>query len=64
MCTDIYCNGKLCALRTTCRRYSEGQRVILNMDGDTDQHRFMDNCNPETREYFVSDAEPETNKQS
>lgn len=48
-----YCNGKGCAISTTCKRWVEGQRVIENATGDTDQHRFVDCCNPETRELYI-----------
>ena len=56
--TDItYCNGKGCILRSQCHRYQDGQRIIANNDGDTNQHRWMDNCDPETRELFISTEE-------
>lgn len=48
-----YCNGKGCLLSKTCRRYTEGQRVIVNAERDTDQHRFIDHCDPETRELYI-----------
>lgn len=48
-----YCEGKGCALFATCRRYKEGQRVVQNAARDTDQHRFMDHCDPETRELYI-----------
>ena len=36
--TDItYCNGKGCILRSQCRRYQDGQRIIANHNGDTNQ---------------------------
>ena len=56
-----YCNGKGCLLRESCRRYREGRRIIMNCDGDTDQHRFMDNCDPETRELYAGDDGKENN---
>ena len=49
-----YCNGKGCMLKETCRRYTEGQRIGLNKDGDTFQYHFMDNCDPETRELYIN----------
>lgn len=48
-----YCFGKGCVLCTSCVRYKEGQRIILNVEGDTDQHRFMDCCEPESRELYI-----------
>lgn len=54
--TDItYCNGKGCILRSQCRRFQEGQRIIANYNGDTNQHWWMDNCDPETREGYLQD---------
>ena len=54
--TDItYCNGKGCILRSQCRRFQDGQRIIANYNGDTNQHRWMDNCDPETREGYLQD---------
>lgn len=49
-----YCNGKGCVLRNQCRRYQDGQRIMANRHGDSNQHRWMDNCDPETREGFIS----------
>jgi hypothetical protein len=56
--TDIaYCNGKGCILRSQCRRYLNGQRIIVNQNGDANQYRWMDNCDPETREgYFAMNS--------
>ena len=54
--TDItYCNGKGCILRSQCRRFQDGQRIIANYNGDTNQHRWMDNCDPETRDGYLQD---------
>lgn len=53
--TDItYCNGKNCILRSQCRRYQDGRRIIANHNGDTNQHWWMDNCAPETREGYLA----------
>jgi hypothetical protein len=49
----IYCNGSGCGLRWRCRRYLEGQRIVMNTEGDTDQHEWMDNCSEDTREGFI-----------
>lgn len=48
-----YCDGKGCALSTTCKRYRDGQRVVLNLEGDTDQHRFIDHCDVELRDLYI-----------
>ena len=48
-----YCSGKGCALKTTCRRWTAGQRIIRNSEGDTDQHRFVDHCDTETRDMYI-----------
>jgi hypothetical protein len=48
-----YCNGKGCLLKDTCRRYVDGQHIILNKDDGTFQYYFMDNCDPETRELYI-----------
>lgn len=48
-----YCNGKGCLLKDTCRRYVDGQHIILNKDDDTFQYHFMNNCDPETRELYT-----------
>ena len=54
--TDVtYCNGKGCILRNKCRRFQDGQRIIANHNSDTNQHRWMDNCDPETREGYLQD---------
>lgn len=47
-----YCNGKGCLLRHACRRYLEGQRIMLNREGDTNQYWWVDCCDPETRELY------------
>ena len=49
-----YCNGKGCVLRNQCKRYQDGQRIIANINGDTDQYAWMDNCNPENREMYIN----------
>jgi len=49
-----YCNGRGCLLKDMCRLYVDGLAVYTNRQGDTDQHRWMDNCDPETRELFIS----------
>lgn len=55
--TVTYCNGKGCILRSQCRRFLDGQRIIANHNGDTNQHWWMDNCDPETREgYFAMNS--------
>lgn len=55
MNTDItYCNGKGCGLREQFRRYQDGQRIMANSNGDTDQYYWMDNCNPDDRDGFWS----------
>jgi len=48
-----YCYGKGCILRSHCKRYLDGQRIIVNIDGDTGQYIFTDNCNIENRELFM-----------
>ena len=48
-----YCHGKGCLLRDSCRRYTGGQHIIRNKDGDTFQYYFMDCCTPETRELYI-----------
>lgn len=54
--TDItYCNGKGCILRSQCRRFQDGQRIIANHNGDANQYRWMDNCDTETREGYLQD---------
>lgn len=50
-----YCNGNGCMLSQSCRRWTEGQRVIKNNSGDTDQHRFIDHCDVETRELYIGE---------
>lgn len=50
-----YCNGKGCVLRIHCKRYQDGQRIIVNHNGDTNQYLWMDNCDPETREGYLQD---------
>lgn len=49
-----YCNGVGCVLRTQCKRYQDGQRIIANTNGDTGQYAWMDNCNPENREMYIN----------
>lgn len=48
-----YCNGKGCGLRERCRRYVDGQRIILNANRDENQHWWMDHCDEEHREGYV-----------
>ena len=48
-----YCNGKGCVLRNQCRRYLDGQRIIANHNGDTNQYWWMDNCNVENRDGYI-----------
>ena len=43
-------------LSTTCRRWTAGQRIVRNTEGDTDQHRFMDHCDPESRELYIKET--------
>jgi hypothetical protein len=53
--TEItYCNGKGCILRSQCRRFQDGQRIIANVERDTGQYIFMDNCDSETREGYLA----------
>lgn len=49
-----YCNGKGCMLRNHCQRYQDGQRIIANHNGDTNQYYWMDNCNEENRDGYIS----------
>lgn len=49
-----YCNGKGCILKSQCRRYQDGQRIIENLDGDANQYIWMDSCNPNNREGFLA----------
>lgn len=52
--TDInYCNGKGCVLRDTCRRYVEGQRIIRNVEGDSNQYYWFDHCSEDAREGYL-----------
>lgn len=48
-----YCNGKGCLLKGSCRRYLDGRHIIQNKDGDTFQYRFIDDCDPETRDLYT-----------
>ena len=45
-----YCNGKSCALKTKCRRYLDGQRILTGREES--QWYWMDNCDPELREGY------------
>ena len=49
----VYCNGKDCLLRDTCKRYVDGQYVIQNCE-KYDGSAFIESCNPETRELLIS----------
>ena len=49
-----YCNGRGCALRGQCRRYVDGQRIMINAERDEGQYYWWDNCNEETREGFAA----------
>ena len=49
-----YCNGKGCVLRGQCRRFVDGQRIIVNAERDENQYWWMESCNEETREGFVA----------
>lgn len=49
-----YCNGIGCVLRNQCRRYQDGQRIKQNVERDTGQYVFMDNCSPENRDGYIS----------
>lgn len=49
-----YCNGDGCLLRNQCKRYVEGQRIKDNHHGDTNQFYWMDSCNIDNRELFLS----------
>ena len=51
----IYCNGVGCnILRDHCRRYVEGERIKKNANGDTNQYWWIDHCDVETRESFIT----------
>ena len=49
-----YCNGDGCLLRNQCKRYVEGPRIKDNHHGDTHQFYWMDSCNIDNRELFLS----------
>ena len=49
-----YCNGRGCALRGQCRRYVDGQRIMINAERDEGQYYWMESCNEETREGFMA----------
>ena len=49
-----YCNGKGCSLTNKCKRYLEGQRIIANPNEDKNQYWWMDYCEEDSREAFVS----------
>lgn len=49
-----YCNGKGCMLKNQCKRYQDGQCIIANHNGDTNQYWWMDNCNEENRDGYIS----------
>lgn len=47
-----YCNGKWCGLRSQCRRYLDGQRIIAS--NDDEQYYWMDHCDPEIRDGYIN----------
>ena len=49
-----YCNGRGSALRGQCRRYVDGQRIMINAERDEGQYYWWESCNEETREGFVA----------
>lgn len=51
---DIYCNGKGCLLKDQCKKYVNSKAIYINKHGDTNQYRWMDNCDPETRDGYIS----------
>lgn len=42
----LYCDGKGCALATSCRRYTEGQRIKRNLHRDESQYYWTNHCDP------------------
>ena len=44
-----YCKGKNCLLRSSCKRYVDGQAIPI---GEMDQHWWMEHCDVETRECY------------
>ena len=54
MINDVtYCNGKNCGIKELCRRYVDGQRIKANIHGDSDQHRWWDECEYDYRDGFI-----------
>ena len=48
-----FCNGISCGIREFCHRYVEGQRIKANIHGDSDQHRWWDECDGDYRDGFI-----------
>lgn len=48
----IYCKGIGCALKNTCLFYIEGRHIHNHF-------RWMDNCDPETRECYLTNEKHE-----
>lgn len=46
-----YCKGKGCLLAEMCQHYLDGQQIA---DSDNEQYHWMDHCDEESREAFVS----------
>jgi len=56
MHTDyLYCDGDGCLLRTTCRRYTEGERIRNSRTEG--QWYWTSHCDPETRELYKSNKQ-------
>ena len=54
MINDVtYCNGKNCGIKEYCRRYVDGERIKKNVLGDTDQHRWWDECEGDYRGGYI-----------
>lgn len=53
--SDItYCNGVGCMLKNQCKRHQDGQRIKANVNGDTGQYWWMDNCDQKNLDGFLS----------
>ena len=51
----LYCDGNGCLLRTTCRRYTEGERIRNSRTEG--QWYWTEHCDPETRELYKSNKQ-------
>lgn len=51
----LYCDGDGCLLRTTCRRYTEGERIRNSRTEG--QWYWTSHCDPETRELYKSNKQ-------